>query len=922
MIFKKNIFLLIFLCLIAINNTSFSQEKITQTLAKLYQEKKINELELYTKEKLQNFTIKSTKDSLLYSKLLYYKYKTQKNAKDYNVVNSLKKIIKYCPNNNSGDSLKASTFNIKAYYESGNNSTTKSHQSILKSLSLLQNIPNANAATKMGAYLLLSSNYAFFGNKKKALNAISSAEEIYLKNKEYIDNNTWLLNGNNHRMIVITKYRKMYLLYKLGDTTNKKEIVKTMQELEELHSKPSFHKEEQAYYSTALSHIGDWFISQKHDSLTSKTDVKKGLKYLLKAQYLIENKGYSGTPWAIKYNLAKGYIRNNQLEKADEIMFNLTEKISKTDGRLPFFLAQKAQIKAKRKQRDSALYLFKKAIEKIHSGKEKLKKDMTNFNPSTYYNHTKLLLRIAEELEYHFKKDSIALKTAGKLYNLALQQLQNSYLKSSFNNLQNNQLKQIIHGILKYKNTGYFNEKYNEKELLNTYETIKGKLAWKKFYENRFTSSLPELDSINKINLSLASKLAKAKIEKNDVLQDSITYRIEKLKNYQQKLYPQLELLSNFSFSINELQHKLQENELVLKYIVENKKLAVYCISRDTLISSLNSFDPIKEEKIRTFIRDIELNKFYGKNASEIAKIVLPKIDAKYTHLIINPDDILFKLPFETLFVDNSYLITEKYNISYTSNLGFLYRNNITISKKANVHIYAPNYSESGSEDNVRGTISNLKGASKEAKTISSLFPSKLYNSSTIKKETFLETAANAKILHLAMHAEVDEDYPEFSRLLLSNDVNSHEKQLYLEELYNAKLGADLAILSACNTGSGKEENGVIASFQRAFMFAGVPSTVASLWEVPDISTQEIMIDFYKNLKKGQTKSKALRNAKLKYKSKYKGSKLANPYFWAGFVIYGTDSSIQTSSYFIYYIILIVSILLGAILYVKKKIKF
>ena len=98
------------------------------------------------------------------------------------------------------------------------------------------------------------------------------------------------------------------------------------------------------------------------------------------------------------------------------------------------------------------------------------------------------------------------------------------------------------------------------------------------------------------------------------------------------------------------------------------------------------------------------------------------------------------------------------------------------------------------------------------------------------------------------MHAEVNEDHPEFSRLLLSSNNENEDEQLYLEELYNTTLGADLAILSACNTGSGLEENGVLASFQRGFMFAGVPATVASLWEVPDVSTKEIMVDFYKNL--------------------------------------------------------------------------
>lgn len=146
------------------------------------------------------------------------------------------------------------------------------------------------------------------------------------------------------------------------------------------------------------------------------------------------------------------------------------------------------------------------------------------------------------------------------------------------------------------------------------------------------------------------------------------------------------------------------------------------------------------------------------------------------------------------------------------------------------------------------------------------------------------------------MHAEVNHDYSEFSRLLFSNNLDKEEDHLYLEELYGLSLSADLAILSACNTGMGLEKNGNLESFQRAFTFAGVPSTVASLWEVPDASTKEIMILFYENLKEGQSKSEALRNAKLTYLDDHLGTKLSAPYFWAGFVVYGSDTAVATKS--------------------------
>jgi CHAT domain-containing protein len=138
--------------------------------------------------------------------------------------------------------------------------------------------------------------------------------------------------------------------------------------------------------------------------------------------------------------------------------------------------------------------------------------------------------------------------------------------------------------------------------------------------------------------------------------------------------------------------------------------------------------------------------------------------------------------------------------------------------------------------------------------------------------------------------------------------------------LYGLSLGAELAILSACNTGNGFEKNGNLESFQRAFTFAGVPTTVSSLWEVPDSSTEQIMVLFYKNLKKGQTKSEALRNAKLSFRNKYAYSKLSAPYFWAGFVIYGNDAPIANEpSSLPTYLIITTFILSILILFYKGK---
>ncbi|KGL62622.1 CHAT domain-containing protein [Polaribacter sp. Hel1_85] len=926
MTLKSKILFCFLLFLLVFNTHSlFAQSEKTNNIIKqlsdFYLLNKTDSIISFSDKVLENLQTKASTDSLLYVKLYQYKYTAlHKKKKSIKNLASLNKGISYCPNTYTGDSLKAALYNTKAYLESELGNAMQSYKSITKSLKLLDKLPNPNPGSVMGAYLLLSNKNAYYGNFEKAKQYMRLAENIYKRNKAYLDKNTWELNGNNHRMGVILKYRKIYMFWILSKNSNDSlTLINTMKDLEKMHNKSDFHKEERIYYSSALNHIGDWFVSYKHDSLTTKKDIQLGLNYLLKTHNLVKNKNYPGTLWAIKYNIAKAYSKGNLLEKADSIMTDLFNGISETDGRLPFFYAQKALIKAKKNQKDSAIIYFNKSIQKIHSKNDSLTTYYTNFKPSKSYNHTRLLLRINEELNNYYPTDTIVQQKISKLYYLALQQFENSYLNINFNKQQNRQLRKIIKGILNSKKTGFLDDYQHQKTILNKFEILKNQLAWKKFYESRYTNTLPELDSVNQRNTVLASLLSKAKIRKNIPQRDSIQRLIQKHDSYKKKQFPQLELLSNFEFSIENLQKKLTSKDVILKYILLENEIAIYQISKSSFKVHLIPWTNIEAQKLSDFIYKTRNRKNTLNLGSQLGKLLIPKLDKQIDHLIINPDGILFKLPFEVLQINKKFA-TEDYHISYTSNLGFVnYTANKTATSKE-IHIYAPSYANTTPTSNSRNKPSFLKGASNEAKNISKLFPSQLYNDSNLTKSTFIKTAGKGKILHLAMHAEVNEDFPELSRLLFSNNLENEDDHLYLEELYGLSLNAELAILSACNTGAGLDKNGNLESFQRAFTFAGVPTTVVSLWQVPDMATEQIMLFFYQNLKNGQAKSEALRNAKLSYKNKYADSKLSAPYFWAGFVVYGNDSPVFQTSYNYSAIIIIVLIIIAiAYCFTRKK---
>jgi CHAT domain-containing protein len=185
------------------------------------------------------------------------------------------------------------------------------------------------------------------------------------------------------------------------------------------------------------------------------------------------------------------------------------------------------------------------------------------------------------------------------------------------------------------------------------------------------------------------------------------------------------------------------------------------------------------------------------------------------------------------------------------------------------------------------------------------------------RKENFMLNNKNFSVLHLAMHAKIDNENPLYNRLVFEDG------ELTASEIYTSLSKANLAVLSACNTGFGKIEKGEgVMSMARAFHYSGIPAVVMSFWKVPDQETKTIMVDFYKYLKKGKSKSEALRLAKLSYLKKNNNSALNHPYYWSGFVVNGnTDPlDISTADFPIEWIALaIVGILLLGYLYKRLK---
>jgi CHAT domain-containing protein len=145
------------------------------------------------------------------------------------------------------------------------------------------------------------------------------------------------------------------------------------------------------------------------------------------------------------------------------------------------------------------------------------------------------------------------------------------------------------------------------------------------------------------------------------------------------------------------------------------------------------------------------------------------------------------------------------------------------------------------------------------------------------------------RIVHFATHGLLNSSHPELSGLVLSLvDENGQPQDGFLRahEVYNLKLGAELVVLSACQTALGKEVRGEgLVGLTRGFMYAGAPRVVASLWRVPSKATAELMKRFYRGMLVQKLRpAAALRAAQV---GMLKETRWSEPYYWAAFVLQG-----------------------------------
>lgn len=385
----------------------------------------------------------------------------------------------------------------------------------------------------------------------------------------------------------------------------------------------------------------------------------------------------------------------------------------------------------------------------------------------------------------------------------------------------------------------------------------------------------------------------------------------------------------------------LAEGQSLLEYFVGDSAIYIFVIRKDTfaVVAVKNDFglktavegmlhgiyDHFKD-KSKTGSRDdlVRTAKLYVDNAHLLYQKLVAPVEhlLNTTRIIIAPDEQLGYVPFDALLTARPRAVTlfalhpywgKKHVISYTYSANLLYEMQHRQHKEppAEVALVAAPFCDgakqkvekkslplSGGFAFTRDSLGILVYSGEEAQAVAQLLGCVPLLGEQADTASVLRHIRQCAVAHLSTHGVANFSAGEYSYLVFSVPGDSAAfVKLYVKDIYNLPLKAELVVLSACETGTGELRRGEgLISLARAFAYAGAKSITATLWSVDERRTHQVMVSYYKLLKeKGlYQKDEALWQARQDYlkECKKEGDSMeaqieAHPFYWAAFVPIG-----------------------------------
>jgi CHAT domain-containing protein len=335
--------------------------------------------------------------------------------------------------------------------------------------------------------------------------------------------------------------------------------------------------------------------------------------------------------------------------------------------------------------------------------------------------------------------------------------------------------------------------------------------------------------------------------------------------------------------TVDEVQAMLRPDEVVVEYYTVGDRFQAFIISQ-------NDFQVVRDLTTAGAVRialkglTFQLSKFHlhtnyvqqhaaqllqatQHHLRELHRQLIEPIEnrIRYASLILVPHQLLHYLPFHALYDGKSYLV-ESHDISRAPSASVL---KICREKKI----------QKTEQDLILAVADEMTPyINDEVQALRELLPKGLFFvGKEARHDKLRRYGQTAGKLHIAAHGIFRPDNPMFSSLKLG------DSWLNLFDIFNLQLGAELTVLSACETGmSAIWEGDELLGLARGFLYAGTPSLLVSLWTVHDRSTAKLMRRFYEGLARGLSKSRALQDAMISVLSEF-----PHPYYWAAFILLG-----------------------------------
>ncbi len=437
------------------------------------------------------------------------------------------------------------------------------------------------------------------------------------------------------------------------------------------------------------------------------------------------------------------------------------------------------------------------------------------------------------------------------------------------------------------------------KELLKTEKAFKTKIV-------ALQESIYQFETTQQAE---ATKLKDSLLRLNDRYHEFVAQLEKKYPKYHHFKFRKEEV------NVENLQENLLDDQTVLlEYFFGEKAVYVFAIDQqqikvETVIRTKDLDQTI--QKLQLALSDeAQIQQHLAQNyqqftlaASKLHETLLAKSLAHFKNknkLIFIPDGSLAFLPFECLLTqkldspDKSFLslpyLIRTYEVSYAYSAILLQSNQKMLPPKSRGNrllAFAPNYQQ-------HADLLPLYGAQEEVQQIVKWYPQHLvFEKEKATKANFKKEANQFDIIHLAVHAKVDEKDSDRSCLYFTPEKSPDPAAytLFNYELFALDLNAALVVLSACETGMGKFERGEgVMSLARGFRNAGTATVVMSLWSTNDKSSQQLMVDFHQALARQQSVGTALHQAKIAYLENPLDP-VGHPYYWASFIATGNTHS-------------------------------